>query len=530
MQVVALCPRNLHVAEAAIDADSVVEVDDVVVGVQLGEGREKVRRLGTPASAHGAPLAEDLGLGHQHESIERQPHAAAQAADERERGPAGRRQGLGEDRTAGQRLDVVAAEQHLQPVALCVAGRHHDETHALVVPCPELRHDGRERPLGPGSRAESHPIGRVRRDVRGIARQLLEALHLHSRPRAQRRAAFRRVEVEPLGRRVEATVVLRRLGVRGHLCPGRLHGRLDGPGAERPDECCRGHVVGEGSGGLVEIREQRLDAGQEQPAAHRLDQLAPFLACQPDLRGALVDQPRRPGTEAGTTQLLDGEEQHLLRTVERPLRHRIELAQALDLVTDELQADGARVAGREDVEDAAALGQVSRILHQRDAVVPPFDEAGGEGVGSDLLSLDDVGDRIRERRPRQAALRHRLDRGDDDRIGGLQEVVEALGAGGDHLARRRQRLEGRHLPAGQVVDATAERSRGLAVAGVEAQVRGERLSRRGVRGDHEDGTRPLREESREREGRRAAAKAGDAQRSGGSSLEIAPETQDELCQ
>ena len=71
VQVVALRPRHLHVAEAAIDADSVVDVDDVVVGVQLGEGREEIRRLGTPATAHRAPFAEDLGLGHQHEAVHR---------------------------------------------------------------------------------------------------------------------------------------------------------------------------------------------------------------------------------------------------------------------------------------------------------------------------------------------------------------------------------------------------------------------------------------------------------------------------
>src|SRR5262249_13156102 len=133
-------------------------------------------------------------------------------------------------------------------------------------------------------------------------------------------------------------------------------------------------------------------------------------------------------------------------------------------------------------------------------------------------------------RPRQAALAPGLHGGNDDGIGGLQEMVEALGTGGDHLARRRQRLEGRHLPSWQVVDATAERARGLALASIEAQIRRERLRRRGVRRDHEDGPRPLREESRETEGRRAAAKARDAQRSGGYSLEIAPETQDELCQ
>jgi len=80
------------------------------------------------------------------------------------------------------------------------------------------------------------------------------------------------------------------------------------------------------------------------------------------------------------------------------------------------------------------------------------------------------------------------------------------------------------------VDATAERSGRLALAGIEAQVRRERLRRRGVRRDHEDGPRPLRKESCETEGRRTAAQAGDAQRSGGCSIEIAPETEDELCQ
>src|SRR5207244_1591223 len=84
-------------------------------------------------------------------------------------------------------------------------------------------------------------------------------------------------------------------------------------------------------------------------------------------------------------------------------------------------------------------------------------------------------DRVRKRPAREAALDPCLGRRDHDRGGGLHEVVEALQARGDGLARGRERLEGRHLARRQVVDAAAERPGTRRLAQEEAQVGGERV-------------------------------------------------------
>ena len=47
----------------------------------------------------------------------------------------------------------------------------------------------------------------------------------------------------------------------------------------------------------------------------------------------------------------------------RPLRLRIEFANRFDLVSEELDADGSRIRGREDVDDAAPRGVFPRRAH-----------------------------------------------------------------------------------------------------------------------------------------------------------------------
>ena len=321
-----------------------------------------------------------------------------------------------------------------------------------------------------------------------------------------------RLEIEALGRRKEAPLALRRLGVARHLRPGGLDGGVDRTGAQHPADGAGGQVVGERGEVVVEIGQQELDPRHGEAVADRLHQLAALLARQADLGGALVDQPRGRLREARAAELLHRQEQRLLDALERSLRLGIELAHALDVVTDELESERTGVSGREDVEDAATERQIAGILHQRHAVMTPLDQPLGEGVGRHRLALDDVGDRRGELGAGQAALAERLDGAHDHRIAGLQEVVEALRACGEDLARGRQRLERRDLPPRQVVHATAERSGRAALPGVEAQVGGERLRRGRIGGDDEDGARPCGAQARESERRRAAAQSGEAER------------------
>src|SRR5207237_9730577 len=124
-----------------------------------------------------------------------------------------------------------------------------------------------------------------------------------------------------------------------------------------------------------------LEARQHEPGADRLDQVAAFLAGEAELRRTLVDPACRVRPEAREPELAHREEEHGLDPIERPLRARVERAQALDRVADEFEPDGTLVPGREDVDDAAAQREVARILDQRDPVIAPFRYARRGDVG-----------------------------------------------------------------------------------------------------------------------------------------------------
>ena len=53
------------------------------------------------------------------------------------------------------------------------------------------------------------------------------------------------------------------------------------------------------------------------------------------------------------------------------LAHRIELVHGFDRVAGELQAQRVRMRRREDVDDAAAHGEVAAVLDQADAAIAP---------------------------------------------------------------------------------------------------------------------------------------------------------------
>src|SRR5262249_14113932 len=158
------------------------------------------------------------------------------------------------------------------------------------------------------------------------------------------------------------------------------------------------------------------------------------------------------------------------------------------------------------------------------------DQTIGEGVGSHRLALDDVRDSAGEHGARQASLPECLRGAHDDRVASLQQVIQSLGARRDDLAGRRQRLEPRHVPAREIVHPSGEWPGPVAIARVEPKVAGERFCGRRVGRDHQDRLRAIREQTGETQRRCAAAQAGDADRVAGRSIELAPESGDEVCE
>ena len=101
-----------------------------------------------------------------------------------------------------------------------------------------------------------------------------------------------------------------------------------------------------------------------------------------------------------------------LGVAERALGEGGEPAQRLDLVVEEVDADGALLRGGVDVEQAAADGELAAVVDLVDALV-----AGGDEVGGGLVEVEQLADAQREAVRAQRRVRDLLaqrDRGDDD--------------------------------------------------------------------------------------------------------------------
>ena len=141
---------------------------------------------------------------------------------------------------------------------------------------------------------------------------------------------------------------------------------------------------------------------------------------------------------------------------DRPLRRRIELADGLDGVADELEADRQAVAGREDVGDAAANRElavlVDRILAR---------ESGPHQDVGQLHRVDVVARlELERRRHQRGGIRQPgQERGggcDDDPGLACGEPVQGAGAGRRHVEVRQQAAIGVDFRRRQREDAALE--------------------------------------------------------------------------
>ena len=158
------------------------------------------------------------------------------------------------------------------------------------------------------------------------------------------------------------------------------------------------------------------------------------------------------GRELGGRRDLD-----LVGVPERALRERREPAQRLDLDVEQVDAHGAVLGRRVDVEQPAADGELTAVVDLVDALV-----AGGDELGDALVEVEQLADAQPERVRAQRRVGHLLaqrDGGHDD-----DRRVVARGA----RFRLQQRVERRDAQADEVRRRREMRLVGDAAAGVEA--------------------------------------------------------------
>ena len=125
-----------------------------------------------------------------------------------------------------------------------------------------------------------------------------------------------------------------------------------------------------------------------------------------------------------------------LGVAERALGEGREPAHRLDLVAEELDPHGALLGRREDVEDAAAQGELAALLDLLDALVAGRDQVAGDRLEVDLAAELEA-EAGRPQRGVGDGLGERRGAGDDDRVLLVAEGVEGVDAEADEMRRRR---------------------------------------------------------------------------------------------
>lgn len=192
----------------------------------------------------------------------------------------------------------------------------------------------------------------------------------------------------------------------------------------------------------------------------------------------------------------------MLGDLQGPLVGNLEVADLLDIVAPELDAERVLLGGREDVQDAAADGELAALLDQFDAGV-----RGGREPVDDLAEIGALpraqadGDQVAE--PLDLRLEHGADGRDDDGDGaggrvvgaGVGEAAQHREAAADGVRAGREPLVRQRLPGGELRD-------GVLLAGRDegAQRGGEVLGLPAGGGDREHRPPGVPGERRHREG------------------------------
>ena len=99
---------------------------------------------------------------------------------------------------------------------------------------------------------------------------------------------------------------------------------------------------------------------------------------------------------------------------DRPLVGRVERAQRIDLVAEELDADRQRHRGREDIHDPATAGELAAAGDLGDRRVPEIEQVVQQGVLVEPGARGDLARRCGQVVRRDRVLEERLDAGDHD--------------------------------------------------------------------------------------------------------------------
>ena len=490
--------RTAHIErlQAVVAADPVLHMDDEVAGPEGGDFGQEVLRLALPGGAAGDALAEDVGFGQGGEI------AAAEAALQAEH-DAG-------DLIIRQRLDLRPAFagreafdamlfQNMEQ-AIAAAGRiggDQDVAPRRPLAREVLGHSIVERAFR-GRACFGEVAGMAAFRVAHLVRVLgqVEGEELQSAAPGQCRLPL-------LGREVEARRRQRMVDAAADLLrpPDTFARLVEVLDLLQAGVAHLGGLVVQADGGHVEVIEQRFHPlmEQRQPMFHTrvsaplADRLVERVFFGDRTEGLAVASAEACHAVGGQEDLVDRTKLEAVAGPGGTLVERVEAADALDLVAEQIDPVRCLAAGGKEIEQAAALGVLAGLLDGVDPLIAVLFEEGKQRLHRQTATNRELQVPLAQGLPRYHPLQQRVDGGDDD-AGFVCLAFEEPAEGGDALsqqiAMRRDAVVGQTVPGrkGQHREIGREESQGFAQAGHALIVAGDvevhpPPGRLGLRGD-----------------------------------------------
>ncbi len=248
-------------------------------------------------------------------------------------------------------------------------------------------------------------------------------------------------------------------GAHGARCLGRLTARrivlADGlvPALERglaqvvePDDALRVQIIGDRNQALVEQRQPVLHAWIGTASGYRFEQR--IAGCRAELLKVADPEPLDRGVVE--QHLADRPQADLRDIAERALGQRVEGADTLELVAEQVEPERAFAAAREDVDDAAAYGILARLHHRAAAPIAVARETGEQLSAVDALAGARREQAGAQRLRRRHLLHQGIDRGDDQtRSARLEQPGQRVEPARHDVGIRRNPIVGQAVPGRQ---------------------------------------------------------------------------------
>ncbi len=167
--------------------------------------------------------------------------------------------------------------------------------------------------------------------------------------------------------------------------------RFDAVGAIEPDQSIGRHIGSHRHQVRTKKRQQEFHAGHGDAFAERFEQRLALAPVDFQLQGALLQTLDR-FVDAGAfeRELLHRQQYEFFLHRLGALIGGTELANRFQAVAVEFEANRPAIAGRKQIDDAAAHAEIAALLDQRDILKTPVDQMIEQPLARQILANDNI--------------------------------------------------------------------------------------------------------------------------------------------